>query len=1404
MSGNNSLQTRAMKKAVERVDIGAFGIPLKIMAWTRKRRSTMGGLIGMTLAQAAIGACVGVLAGFLLGVPVNALSMAFLFGMAVGSAIGGPLSFLLWTLLLIGVTGLVAGFTMQTWVASPSWWRMLAADWQAGAVIPRWFMIGVPVWMLFWVAAARGVSKVTMAMFDKIALRMGFRAAKTYAGEDKRVYDEAFEQSDVSQAESRSLLEHTGDGTMALVTVEASKMGGRVEARRPVEMGGDPDVSDVPLPESSASMDYDAMFGDTELDPDVAKVAPRPQESAAADDETGQAPPTESIVVEMEHPVLPAVPQDTAPPVKRIETPQIDPRSNRALYRRMSQLNLAFQAARHEDRDVEFVEKHHEELAKISDEQRAILDSMNDTGPLLALIHEIQRQRTEDFLIGKAPIDVEPGTGAIDVQAVQVEAGEEVEAIDVVAPQEQQDDLDAVTVEASDDVGPVESDEAPALSREDAIAAMAGSLSAMLGPRREAPRDDVTPPPADDVVDGVGGDDGDTIPQTAEVGSDPDPSDELSDVPAPVPADAAEPPVASETVEPVVSDESVEMSGQSEAQTDGTVSSASDEDGPKTLLGFDLALDDATDDMQSDATENAAEAPVAETPEVNSDPTHVVGGTEETGTEEEMNSRVFSRVTCRQVLGLVVGHLDASVKAEDIAEFERNSPDTPVAEVINSRSFDELVGSKEAAEARHAWPEIRKILSQSSIERLVADLERVNDRGHSMIEEPHTLTPMSFHAFETDSVRLRRLASQGSDLVATQELVTRNVAILDMLSAIKRDRENASVRAAPSPGGIVRQKVSSDRDDAASKGRGLIGSVLGGARTAGIGIMRDGKKSEENGDVTVIESNETSAVQDAADQFVEVHSEPMLAPPAVEVIDQPAAALAPAVPLRPGDEGFVSAHPEGSALYKADMSMHEGIIAVRQQAERELQEQLREEREREQRAEEERLRLEREEADRVERERLKVEQAERDRAEADRLRAEREADDERRRAAESAAAAEARRIADAETERVRREEEAQRAAERDRLALEAADADRRAREAEAERAALELARERSRTQEEALIIRQFHERRRELEVPERFRTEEVVTLMMTLAELRNVRKTFQLGSMGSKPDDMSDLDAAMRIPSHRSTLQADAEMARQASVLMNRISSIAEATDQDDMDHVRSLMEPEEIPFFERILAAIQRGRAAVTTLKQAEEMDSEIRAKAALASGVEALKEKVSQAEAAAIAASGDAAAKDEELAAVKARAETAERERLEAVERLEALRKQMAGIIDDDFQRILDSLAKRLDHLTGGIEGFYKFVSEDEASTVIVMTTPATTFPDGVLQIGAKSIPVVDFIETVVTRASSFATESVAVLYTDPSMRAYTAGAKGVTLKHVRRSVDDITSQLHDYGISIENKGE
>lgn len=1421
---DNSLQQRSMRKAVERVDIGIFGAPLRLAKWVRSSKTSWSGFFVMTAGQMAIGGIMATLVGLMFGVSFNTFTAVLLVAYMLGCAIGGPFSFFVWSVVLIGITGVLSGSIAGAWVASPTWWRTLSSEWTGGKPLPTWFAIAVPAWIVFWVAASRGVSKVMMLMLERFALRLGFRAASKFSGEDKRVYDEAFRQSDISEAETRSLLENNGDGTHAVIAGKPPMVDPRPVQSADVEMGGDPDTESTVSLSKDDDIDYHRHLDLGGDDPDVQRaigvVKPivRPVDAV---DEPVQVPVDaagnpEGMVVEMEAPKLPDVPRDNAPAIQRVSVPTFDARSNRALYRRMTQVLAGFNGARREDRDSEFIEENMEELASTSDEQRMILDSLADSGPLLAVIKEIQEQRFDAFLTHRTDPAVPEGTGAL--------APDELSAVTPVADvAADAASFDEAVVDDGDVVDGTQAPETPAVVEEDVlpgafdISSMADALASVLDDRRtiavptlDSEPDEEVDEQAEAVIDAPAPssfDMSDDETHDAEIA--PAAAPDRHDVDVASGDDAAlfdEDAARSDVVADVPDDGAV---AQPSTGMDPVVSLSKDEGDPTDhVVDVDVSADEATasdvvasvedatsehhDDLDApsqgepeievapsadETAADAGDAPNAASKEDGSAVEDVQIQADDGQVEEEMSNRVFNRSVCRQVVGLVTGPLDPSEKASDIREFERNNPDISMREVLNSRSFDEHVGTVESAAARHAWTEVQHFLSQSSSERLVFDFERVNARGQQMVEVTHMLTLASFYAFETDSLRLREEAASSDNVFPRLDLVSENVGLLDRLKDTLKARAEAASNPSRGLGGLVRQRVPSEQEVlAAERGKTMIGSVLSQARGGVLGLRRpsppivviDAVASEpapveQSVDIEaplVLEAPESFSptTPTSADPVVEEASEDHTMNEPVESVSVPAA-------LRPGDDGFVSLHPVDSVDYQMEMAMHATGVDIREKALQAVRD--------------------KEDADQ-----LAKDTAERDLREKN--------DDDLRRAREKTEADEAaaakviadRAAADDQLQKVALEEAEQR------LARERADR---------ETAEMLLAREKAanaRSLEDQVVLKEFHNRQNDMVIPERFKTEDVIKNVIELGQLSTMRTTLRRIALktnsGRGAAGMSDVEMVLRMPVTRGLFTVDLEVLGFAGSIISAIMDKLDLNDTDDEAAIKASLNEEEAKFYGQIKGQLDRARSSVSLLEKADEADAALRAEAAKAANVGVIQDRLATVESELLSSTSDLATVRAEAAAATERAVASEAERDRLALQLKAILNEQSGIVDDDFQSILDSSATKI---AVGLDGFYAFKSESGSDLVIVMTTPASVFTDGTLVKNGKSVPLAEIIEMAANRSRDVYTELTAVFYTDTKLRAYVVDMSGISVNPISRRREDLITKLGEYHIKIED---
>lgn len=1443
-----------MRKTVERVDIGTFGLPMKFINWTKRKKSTAGGLISLSLGQMLVGLVFAAIFGFILGIPLNAFSISILVFYCLGCAIGGPFSFTVWTFLIIGLTTPVAGLLGDAWIASPSWWRLLAENWRAGQSIPGWFLIAVPVWVLFWVGAARGIAKVAEIIFEKLALRMGFGAAKRFMGEDQRVFDEAFKQSDVSEAETASLLETSGNGTHSLITGEPSRMGG-VQMSKSVEMGGDPDISSEPLPSSDPGdpIDYSAFIEIDDKDEMVLRASgvsrsalediSAPEEQAvptedASDTSVDMSPKSEvqqpvAEVVEMEAINLPDIPRDPSANVQKVALPPLHHLQNRSFMRRMSQLKIAFEVHRHEDRHAEFVEKFYDELSVISDEQERILQSMEDCGPLLATIATIRAKRAEDFMAGRAPAPLVPVSDdegydqPSDVSAdsssqTSVDTDEDLPFdTDFVQPVSSQDESsDAVNVSEEDEVANVE------------ILPATTSLKPVV---EDAVNTEVSQTDKKRMMVDILMDVENRTPNLLR-------ENVKKDIPSENNAKAHDVAVSSDR--DAVIDDPLMPEGSKEGSSDILINQGN------RLLGFKVDLVDqeetpstekhGTDAALSDADEMTVVSEVHETndatienvditeDEASVDAADLVSNDDNEVTqvlEENMNGVELTTILCRQVYGLVVGSPSPETKADVILQFEKANPGVSVDFVLNSRAFDEKVGSADAAAARHAWKDIKQVLAEPISKRLTDDFERVNERGKKMIEEPQTITIASFNSLSSESDALVKKASslaQSGEFATFSKLVKDNISIRETLKGIMVERsEKAKSSFDIGTGPISRMKIpagsSGHETPVPVVSKKTAVKILDIARSHGedmLGQLAKEKVSAElphHDKMSEPEDIETSSESYDFEDSHEVHQDrvsdtkpkamPMPfndvtpAQAASRVITQamPAKPVEVAVPpatapseKKPGEEGFVSKHPVGSDEYIVEMDMHEAGLASRRKRE------------------EERLRLQ-EEEDRRQRELKKKQEEEARLLEEGRLAKEKMEDE---------LSEEARRqIHDYKVayEKARYDDKLEHDRKIDRIREEKEEAERRSVVSLAKAAELKVRAEEellSLTHDAKVIVQAIKDRHGDYKVPERFKTTDIIASVMVANEMRAIRKMFMRTSstVDVASASLSDEEKAFRYPSFRMQQQMDVEIGKEANSIIAKVVQIVDPTDADadDFDAIKALLSEDEEPFVARLKGDVDRGASAEKLIAKADIRLKEVIANSSKAEEAADLEKsyalQTKELEDLKAIVSNHQAEKDE----IDTKIKQLENELVNTKAELVKIKNEALGIIDDEFQEVLDKYGQTIDAV--GIPGFYAFASEDFKNLVVICTLSSKKYTEGVVNFGSKSLTLHDVVLRAIAAKSHIMQEKCTILFTDQIIKSQSnlGGLPEFTLGSTERKVDNLLRLLKNESINIDYKEE
>lgn len=454
------------KKKSENVDIGIFGWPSDALLWIAKQRGSKPRLIAMKAVQAIIGLIIASSMFSVMETPYNAASITLMFGFVLGSVIGSPFSFLLWTLFLSLISGFLAGIIADAWLYSPSYWRGLASEFENGGSLPGWFLFAGPLLFVIWVAGSRGVAKGSEMVLNFLANKLKRTRNDHLAEMEKEQYEQFYKNTDVSPSESRALLGDQGDGTIAVMTASPSKVS-------PIDKNSFVDLDEVEgSPVSLAKsddmdkMDYDALLSgvgiDPESDPDVIKAAGISASISFDDNASSESESSKTETIEvMESVSLPSIPTENAPVIARSNHAAFNPKKNRPLFRRMETLMMDFEKSQHEDDEDGFTSRHRDELIALGEEQLQVLESLENSGPLLAIIAEARKQSANDFLVGKAQSPLPDRTGSVDfTQASDDESAEE----EVIPDDVRERNLDEA-MRIADEVNALESDLSKALGK---------------------------------------------------------------------------------------------------------------------------------------------------------------------------------------------------------------------------------------------------------------------------------------------------------------------------------------------------------------------------------------------------------------------------------------------------------------------------------------------------------------------------------------------------------------------------------------------------------------------------------------------------------------------------------------------------------------------------------------------------------------------------------------------------------------------------------------------------------------------------------------------------------------------------------------------------------------------------
>ena len=1281
------IQTRSMRKTVARVDVGVFGYPMRAQAWLHARNGSVGGKIGLMAAKAALGLLLFLLTSEVVGVPANPLSVLFAIGFMIGSVIGGPFSFWLWSLLAIEASGLIAGFAAGAWVGFPSWWHTLAADWRKGSAIPVWFVIAVPVWMFVWIASGRLIAKACDMLLDKFALRLSFKAARRFMSTDDKLRQQAFEETKLSEDEARrtlDVIEH--DSTHAVIVGEQPKIYQTEQETKDAEETGS----------FHSLLQVDDAAGRDEAVLQAASGA-KFRDSMVETAVTGAVEGTGAAIF-LQTPGLPAIPPVEEPPVQKAESPKLDARANRAMTRHMNQLMWAFEQDNAVDEVASFIARHRNVLMNLSEDQQRMLDTMENGPAIIEISRQLREENAVSYLTDgpsqKAGIDMslleaapevpsEPGISMVGGSGNQPASDATVE----------QDAFERERPQAEAAVAPSVAPPGPRSARD--MAGVLSSLMAASSQRRNAQAADVRKPSYDDLQG---------APQTSDAVAAADPA------PTPSEAESADE-TATASIPALVSPEPL-------AITEGE-------------YPFDVDLK-----SRSGATDELPEQGDTETPAED----HEIGAPAICATEKKMVT--YSQEDVYLVRGLLAAQKSPQEKARQVLAFQAKYPHLVVADVIASRAFSDAIGDIDAASVRHSWRSIQALIATPPSERLGRDFDRLNERGTRLIDDPQTLTEAAYNHWDQESSALRQQISNSADL--RRDLMDQfrtNVALGDSMKEIL-DARATHAKELVTPAGsdlpVVRQKIVPREQ--AERGHGVLTKLFAG----------DDKDGRERS-WPLFGTRQAAEAVESEEEGVGAELGPQGAASSVGLQNQEDMVTEQVVELQPGDEGFVSKHPEGSIQFRKEMAVHEGLLSVN----RELAEEAARQAEREREQEEARLAA------------LSEEEA---RSVAS-IRAAREA----AAVAESEARVRAA-AADAEAAELRR----QQAVDDARTARVAAEL--------AEKNLRETAVLQARTALESMVLAASQKVNANLfQIPSRFQTPEIIEAYVAYEEISTARPRLVAKVPSQVPGLDANVDAEMvaRIRSdnsQRSLVQFEVVAGEAAAQVMARIAALVDATDLETDAIAALLSDNDEISFVYRIGRVAESGKKAIATLERVAEIDRERERLADGAAGLDGLNRELLEYK-------SRVTALFEEKSAFTSQIEEAQRDRDTALAEVARLKREITGEIDDEFQKVLDSKTERLTDI--GINGVYRY--KKPSGTILILTARASAFPDGMVSNGHTSMTLVEAVERLVDMSSGlFSQGEKEVIYVDPNLRAYLGGSQQFSMLHCDRDAEQLNDVI------------
>lgn len=956
MAKTLSLQQKALRKKLGKSDLGPYAIPLRFYDFVYAKKGTWPGWLAVFACQAAFGVFVAILFRLAFGIPSNTLSNLLTAGLAIGCGLGGAFSFLVWTAVLVNITGLVTGLMMNLWIASPSWWRTAESQWSQNHAVPWSFFLGALLWVAIWIAAGRGVSiLVEFIVMPKVRSGIG-RLVDFAMRKDERMRAVEERKAMVTAAEMqgmRSVGEEEGKHSFFIN-----------DPRRAVSS-----IDTLVLSDEDEQED-DEKLSDSYFDKHLLGGIVVPPTASV---ETSEIEVPQSAVVQDERssdkgvdmggsvPVIDKS-QDVGAPRSAVTNGIKDKRQNRINVRSLEAHLMIFEQQQREGKEDEYIQNSKDFLMALNDDGYEVLKTMDGGDSLIALADRVKRE--ESMRTGSVSAIDSFMRGESDFVEGVIPSGSPVVATE---PEAVPDVMSSVPVVAD----PTESDAMDAsLGIGDSMAAALSMGLGSFGAKATSVVQDThskveasSMPPADvilaeDSAVEVKADDGaveDEVAETQEVDQEPaaergadvdpieEPHGESVDEPLRTPSfggfdiDLQEP-------EPAIA----EVSSETDGPTDAIVKTMG-------VVPMDASLLPSEDEIPSQDGVDGETPRDSFASQITMTDDSLADGQV---TDTRKPPMIFKKPVIINFFFDVTTQLPIADRAKAIRELEMTE-NVKATDIVESPSLEKYLSEAQVQEVRHKFKDILAVMNEDKASVASKNISRLLEKAELFLEERHTVNRIAFNVLEGDFNKVRDDFSKVESNFR-EDLVSDLKRLADLVGQIKNivvaDEAATKMKAAEEANIPLRMKAIplDNENDVARRGKGAFSKLLTSAREGGLDDLIIAKDPIDS--LTPLVLSPPAGIDSPTVLELDVTAVHEDVVTASEIA--PASHLrAPGESPRHGDHDYVSPQPLGSLEYRLDMAMHQAAIDVIKEDKEEEERKASEAR-----ANEERLRLENEQA----------------------------------------------------------------------------------------------------------------------------------------------------------------------------------------------------------------------------------------------------------------------------------------------------------------------------------------------------------------------------------------------------------------------------------------------------------